>query len=275
MSDELTLSSMRALVYGPPDRSKTFSSITLSEYCPDDLDHIRRPTVLCRSPRVVLEDMLWLAFDKGATDGFEEQGIVTPEIDMSTIQDLRKLPQELDKAAELIQDRVVANQTKALVVDTLASLNELIDQYNQHVRGLGGYDLYRAILSDHKRFAHKLKALPCHIVYLAHAKPLLEQAPSNSDAAAIVARNTARTRAAAGLASIVPSVTGQALNYYRAECTFQFAVTRARNKPEKGQTSYFFNGDHRDFEAKRRLSVPDTMPADWRVVFKHIAKGDD
>jgi len=256
-SDTLTLKHILAIVFAPPDRSKTFSSLTLSAKCPADLTHVR-PKVLPKRTPVELDDLLWLAFDRGATTGMAQQGVRVPMLDLSAVPaaDLQK---ELTATQQLVEKRVRSGQTTSLVFDTLSALDRQILYYNGVVRGLTGYDLYRAVLQDHMRFAAPFRTLPCDQIVLCHAK-------------AVSADDTSAKRrvAAAGAGDIIPEITGQALNYYRGDATFTFSIQR---KPDPQGTAYFFRNAHPSFEGKTRLVLPEEMPADWRVVRRLVGGG--
>lgn len=263
-SDLLTMRNIQAMVFAPPGRSKTFSSLTMSAKCPADFSHIVAKAPIKRSPPVKLDDLLWLGFDKGATDGFSQQGIIVPQINLADVE-ASKFPGELRDALSIVEAEVKAGRTTTVVVDTVSALDEVLEQYNRSIRGLEKFDLYGAMRLDHMNFARKLKGLSCSVLYLCHAKAVVEL---EGNSAAI--QNMNKTREAAGLTGIIPAITGSSLNHYRRDASFIFPVVR---KKLPGEThGFFFQTNSYDFESKSRIQLSNaSLPADWRVIKAELA----
>jgi len=267
MSDSLTLSKFRALVYGPPGWGKSFSTLSISEKCPADFTYhgTRR-----EGDTVVLDDLLWVSFDQGATDGFEEQGYIVPQVDLSNTK-LDKLESEVRSVVKMIEDRVREGKTKRVIVDTVSGYDEMLIGAATLIKNLDKFDLWAYVAAGHRALGARLKELPCPVIFICHAKAL-QDLPGGG----VVTANTQRTRQAAGLTGIVPEISGKSLNSYRKDASFIFATVKGAKKypldsptTEKG---YWFISEHAEFEGKKRVSLPAHMPADWREVFR-VLKG--
>ena len=261
---DTTLSAIRALVYAPPGYGKTFSSLTMSEQCPAWLTHERPKTLVKRDP-VELTDMLWVAFDKGATDGFKQQGISVPLIDLSA-EGPETIAAAAAAAVKLAKARADEGLTKVVVIDTVTALDEMLVGYNSVVRGLEKLDLYGALKQDHIRIALPFGQLKCHVLFLCHAKAKTEMGGSSATAQ-MVATNQRRAAAASGSGDIMPAITGGALNLYRRNVSFEFSQLK---ETAGGVVRNFFLTEHHEQETKSRTVLPAKVPADWRVVRKLI-----
>ncbi len=268
MSNTLTLGNVRAIVYGSPGVGKTFSAVTLSEHCPADFSHIRVKTPIKRAQAVTLKDTVWVSFDAGATTGFEEQGIIVPEYPLANVPPL-ELQKKLDEVAKELGESVRAGITKLIVIDTLSAFNEMLLYRQQSINNLDKFNLYAAVLADHKRFLGPFKALQCHILVHAHARAMMETDDVNA----------LRRIKAAGGGTIHADVTGQSLNLYRRDATFILPVMRqVRLVPDPAAPGknlsvdgHWFYTKHADFECKTKIQLPEVIPADWRQVMKAAA----
>lgn len=206
--------------------------------------------VLNRAP-VTLSDMLWLSFDSGATEGMKQQGLIVPELRLA--QEGDRLLAVLKEAPALALDAVTTKGCKTVVVDTITALDEQLVNY-WRVKGLEKWDLYGAVKISHYKFAMALKALKANVVFIAHAKALMDAAD---------ATQTAKIQAA-GYAKIVPDITGGALNHYRRDSSFILPCVAGRENNEDGR--WFFTQSTKGYEAKSRYVLPPVVHADWRKV---------
>lgn len=268
---------IRAIVYGPPGNTKTASSVTMSDLCPANWTHQRlTAATLPQREMVTLSDMLWLGFDSQALLGFKQLGVSAPIFDLSATR-TTGLADELRDVSGQIATRVKQGVTKTVVVDTVSALDELLTLMLRD-RGLDGFDLYRELLVQHLRFALSLKELQCNILFLCHAKAAADTvATSNSNSAVTAAATAAKKQAASGTATIIPAITGAALNHYRRDVSLMFSVSRgtqtgADKRPVDG---FWFHPRHREFDTKSRLLLPDVLPADWRVVQRVLHGGTE
>ena len=266
MSDKLTLSKFRAVVFGPPGTSKSMSTLTISELCPKDFTHLGTKRT---GERIELSDLLWVSFDQGATDGFAEQGYIVPQIDLSTVK-LDKLGNEIRDVVRLIEERVAKGITKTVVIDTVSGYDEMLIGEGTIVKNLDKFELWAHVAAGHRALSARIKELPCRVIFLCHAKALQEQTGGGT-----VVANQQRVRQAQGvLTGVVPEISGKSLNAYRKDATFIFSTFKgAKRYPETAKAmekGYYFIAEHPEFESKKRLFVPAVMPADWREVIRLI-----
>lgn len=262
---------VKALVHAPPGWSKTFSSLTLSDKCPVDLNHQSRKMVIKREPPVLLDDLLWLAFDSAATIGFEQQGIRVPVIDLSGIMtkdfetDLATIPEHVKKASMTL----APGRRLKVIADTITRLDTMNVTFHRKHRGLTGHDLWGAVAKTHADFIFGLMSLPVDCYFLCHSKALMEQTDTS-----VATANTRRSRDAGGLSGVIPQISGSSLNFYRGEATFIFTTSK-RLLPGTEGSEFYFVADDPIKEVKGRLKLLNDkkeaqreVPADWRVVRK-------
>lgn len=194
--------------------------------------------------------MLWLSFDSGATEGMKQQGIRVKEL---------KLSQEGDKLLDALRDapalarKAVEAGTKSVVVDTITALDEMLVTYHRN-KGLEKWDLYGAVKVSHYKFAMALKGLKANVVFLCHAKALMDAADATQQAKI----------QASGFAKIVPDITGGALNHYRRDSSFIFPCVSGKENNEEGR--WFYTSSQKGYEAKSRYVLPPVVGADWRLI---------
>lgn len=248
-SNAVTLEYIRAVIYGPPGGGKTFSNVSLSAHCPADFTHL--PVKVKRDVEVSLDDMLWLGWDSGALDGFNEQRLKVPLLNLAQAGD--DVLNACKDAHSTASKRIAEGKTKIVVVDTLSSLDDMLTVYWRN-KGFEKWDLYANIKISHYRFAMAMKSLKAHVLFLCHAKAFMEaQDKAQKD-----------KQTAAGLASIGPQITGDALNHYRKDATFIFPLLRTKEGGIDGR--YFLTNPKYGFEAKSRFQLDDVVPADWRKI---------
>jgi len=251
-SGEQMLQNFRALVYGPPGHGKTFSCVTASERCPADFTHLLGKDGRNRAP-TALDDMLWIAFDSGAIDGFNQQKLSVPMMDLSHVGE--NLMTGLNDVIDAIKKLVAAGGLRTIVIDTISALDEIALVYWRN-KGFEKWDLYGNLRITHMRFAMALKAIRANILFLAHAKAAMEPDDKNK-----VGQNKI---AAAGLPPIYPAITGDSLNHYRRDASFILPLIRAREGGVDGR--WFYTTQAKGFEAKTRFLLNEVEPADWRVI---------
>ena len=249
LSDSSPFEYIRALVYGPPGAGKTFSSLTLSDAVPADFGAKGKP-VLGRNPAVTLSDMLWLSFDSGATEGMKQQGLRVNEIKLS--QEGDKLLAALKEAPALAKG-LVDKGVKTVVIDTVTALDEMLVTYWRN-KGLEKWDLFGAVKVGHYKFAMDVKSLKANVLFLCHAKALMEPADATQQ----------NKITAAGFAKIVPDITGGALNHYRRDSSFILPCTVGKENNEDGR--WFYTASNKGYEAKSRYVLPPVIEADWRKI---------
>jgi hypothetical protein len=211
--------------------------------------------VLNRAP-VTLTDMLWLSFDSGATEGFKQQGMTVPELRLA--QEGDQLLKVIAEAPMLAKKAIETAGVKTVVVDTITAFDEQLVNYWRQ-KGLEKWDLFGAVKASHYKFAMAVKALKAHVVFIAHAKALMDAAD---------ATQTAKIQAA-GYAKIVPDITGGALNHYRRDSSFILPCVAGKENNEEGR--WFYSLSSKGYEAKSRYVLPPVVAADWRKIQKVVA----
>lgn len=263
----------RALVFAPPGRTKTMSSVTMSAQCPDYWTHWRLATPPPPdTPITHLSDALWITFDTQATYGFGQMRVTVPIFDLSSTP-LPRLRAESDEVLKLTIDRVKRGLTSTVVIDTISSFDYKLGVMHRN-NGLDKFDLYREVLNSHLNFGEGFKGLDCNVLYLCHAKTAGDTvADSNNPTVLKAAANAAKKQTASGTGGIIPAITGAALNYYRGDASFIFAITNERRTDpatQKPREGFFFQTQHNEFDTKSRLILPRELPADWREITKLI-----
>jgi hypothetical protein len=265
-SKSMTLATFRAIVYAASDKSKTFSSLTLSEKCPPSFSNLRPKVLVKPTTPILLDDLMFICFDQGALDGLAQQGIEVPAVDMSIIDPI-KLPQELKDLYKLVGDKVAAKKTKYVIVDTLTALDKKLGYYQQYVRGLSNpQDYYKALGNDHLGFHQNMSRLACPVIYLCHAKAPIDMQDAKQ----------AQRKKALGQGDVFPDITGGALTAYKGDATFIFHVQMERSN--EGDRFFFHQLGSAQADGKSRLlltgsdgKVLEKLPADWRSVRKALS----
>lgn len=249
-STENRTKGLHVLISGPPGHGKSVCSATASVKAPDDLP---------ASSKTLLDDMLFLNFDRQATAGFADLGIEVPEIDLSSLSG-KEIISGTKEALKVAKARAIEGVTKTVVVDTISSLDAVLVAFWKDATA-NRWDMYNAILTTHMRFAMALKEIPANVVVICHAKAINE---------AEDAQGRARQKAAAGPtpASISLDITGQARGYWQRNVPLQLPlIARTRS----GRTErWLYPSGAEGFEAKSRFQLADKEPAHLGKLFRKI-----
>lgn len=261
---------LRPMTYGPSGVGKSFSALTFSRKCPASLSHVIPKEVKAAGEPALLDDLLWIGWDDGATLGFAQQGVSVPLIDVAKTepQDLLRTIDEIVALA-----KVEAPKRHAIVIDTVSELDSKIISYVENVERLDGHDKWASVASKHKRFFGPLMRLPCHVLFLCHSKAEME-VTGGSQSAQQQAAQQRRKLAATGGSLVGPAITGSSRDLYRRNVSFVWFVKQ--QMVAGGQRGAFFQSEGTaDIEGKSRLRVPGgTAPADWRLVLPQIGRAD-
>lgn len=260
-SAEGTLKNFHAIISGSPGHGKTYSTITLSEHCPADFSHLVKPSYAKREVPINLADNLYWTFDKGALDGFKGQGFSAPQLDAATLPKEVDILVELNKGFDIVAKEVAAGRCRNLIIDTVSALNEKFESYWKK-KGEKGWDLYGAVAASHSSFAYNVKTLSCNVFFLCHLKALKD----GTDATA----GELNKQRAAGLATIVPDITGKSLNNYRKDASFILPTLREKQQGVEGR--FYLTAPIRGYDAKSRIVLGAQIPADWRLIRAEAAK---
>ncbi len=255
MSMDHTFDKAWAILYSPPKHGKTFMAGTISEHWPEKL-----PAAEMTS----LDDMLWFLFDRGGLDGFRENNLSAPFINLAEASG-KKLQFELKQALGLAKERVEAGITKTIVVDTLTGYDDMLVAFWQDVyaeAGGKGWEMYGKIKTDHMDFARKLKALSCNVLILCHPKVAVDVGDNTSKMA----------KSMPGFSDVAPQLTGKSLQHYMGASSLILPLL-AEKKNGKVVRNVYPNGSKGWSGGNRfQQSLGDVEPADFQALVNKIRK---
>ncbi len=264
-SKSTAMSRMIIAVHAPVKHGKTFLAATASQFFPASLPS---PT------DVELDDLLWLTFDVGALDGFTEVGLSVPQIDVTSI--LASTRGDIFKATDLAMQAAQAyiqrGLTSWIVVDTVSSLDRMLNEYwerNNPASGTGEekFVLYRMIASSHAKFYTNLTLIAPRIIFLFHSTAKFDTDDK--------ARRKTRATAMPGESAIVPEITGKSRGTYLANCSLELALRAVKDPSSKTikRTVYPYGG--MDFEGGGRFhqSLGQEEPANLTHILAKIKTG--
>lgn len=274
-SDDLALERYRLTTHGGSGHGKTFFAASASDHWPSDLPSKKK---------VVLKDMLWIAFDAGAVVGFREQGISIPNV-----IDVRKLmtPAKegetrvyartiLDALAIVVREasaRVAHGGINWVVCDTISSLDKALNAYwesNCPTTKAGVPDkfaMYRAIGINHQRFHEAMQLMDTNVHFLCHTKARIEADPNEKSQ-----KNRQKAAETPGDNELIPDITGQSLNTYTANVSAEFALLAKKQLGTKVMKRYVHPIGHQGYRGKNRWqhSLEEEEVADLGKILKKI-----
>lgn len=260
-SDDLALERYRLTTHGGPGHGKTFFAASASKYWPEKLPS-----------KAILKDMLWIAFDAGATRGFREQGINIPNvIDVRWLMTAPKKGEDKPYARTILDainmvikqaDEMVENGAiEWVVVDTVSMFDKDLNIYwekNCPTSKQGVPDkfaMYRCIKYAHSTFFDAMALLDAHVHFLCHTKAKIESDDKTQ-------QNKNKAGALPGDNELIPDITGGGAQVYVAnvDCEFAMVSTKLLNGGFKRQV-YPVGG--KGFRGKNRwqLSLTEEEPA--------------
>lgn len=245
------------MLIAPPGNGKTVCAATISE---------KFPTELPNKERLELDDVAYLLFDTGGLLSLRSLGLSVPHIDLSTVTG-SDLIETLRGALEVLREGVEAGKIKAIVVDTLTSLDKAFVNHLTIKNADGGkgakFKIYGDLVQYHRRFFHTLKSLEADIIFVVHPKVSINLDDDDNTA---IKKNATDLP---GLGDIRPDITGQSANFYLANVSFLLPVFA--NPAGKGKFEYkMYPNGHRDYQAKSRIKLPTSLPADLRTLKEYI-----
>ncbi len=277
-------------LYGPPGVGKTICALTSSQFW---------PKVIPSPTKVVLADVLHVAWDPDAVTGLREMNIEVPTINIKKL--MRPLgPEEKDAAQRgakvrpfarnILDAMTLVNREQLLfaeqankkfgtcyiVQDTTSWLNSQLEKWYIHGDGCpttktGARDTRKGwiLLSGaHDLFIHYNLNTPATILYLYHATAMVENLDTEEG------REQAKKNKAAGLTDIVPSITGRSKNTYNANMSATFWMTKRSSVRGGGFDRKLHTQDVGGALTKNRwaLSLEPEEPADMAAIFAKIRK---
>lgn len=193
-----------------------------------------------------LEDLVWIAFDKGATAFAPPWKLRLPYV----VDVNRLIADKGDALAGAMKAVEIAAATPAewIVVDTVSMYDKyLSDWANNKVdesNGKAGFEIYRHMLNAHKRFYVAVCETGKKPLFLCHSKALSE---ATTDQAAKVKRAVYATAP-----DIVPDITGQSATVYLGNCSAQIVVGVKVDPKTKAKKRVAYVGQNAGYEGGSR-----------------------
>lgn len=258
----------RALAHGSPKHGKTFAALQASK---------KFPKKLPAAKWTKLDDLLHIPFDDGALDGAMELKLEVPSIDFyGILEETNDLIEALNVLVDVCYEAAEKNPNLVVIVDTVTKLDKLLNLFwnseENAPRGKGdkidGFAVYRCINESHMRFHDDMAGLPCHVIFLAHSKPVGE---STSVKAKVKAGALPNEGVSAD--TVMDFIYYASGNLYRQDtsiiCTIQ--AESDRTNPKLLQRWAYTRG-HQGFEGGCRFqySLDPQEPADFGHMFAKI-----
>ena len=263
-SDEQSIKNIQIILHGQPGSGKTTTAVSASSYFPDKL-----PDKKCSKITHKLEDMLFLAYDKGATIGLKERGISVQQFDVRSFRgDERQWIREFDtrptifEASEfglkVLMDEIRGNtKIQWVVVDTISALDrDLVTYYleNAPLSKKGEPDTrgaYGLVLCAHKLFHDAVLSLGCGIVYCCHSMTAGTELSPAQEAVKM-------TITMPGSPDILPAITGKGALAYKGDSTLELFIHAQPIPGGKGKLqrwAYPVLHPEHSAEAKNRMEL--------------------
>lgn len=239
------------MLISPPGNGKTVCAASISG---------KFPVELPAKDRVELDDVAYLLFDTGGLLSLRGLGLSVPHIDLSGVTGT-DLSGALSTALETLREATQNGHVKAIVVDTLTSLDKAFVNHLTATQS-DKFKVYGELVRYHRKFFHTLKSLPADIIFVVHPKVTINLDDDN----AALKRNATDLP---GMGEIKPDITGQSANFYLANVSFLLPVFA--NVAGKGKFEYkIYPNGHRDYQAKSRIKLPTSLPANLRTLKEYI-----
>lgn len=257
------LANVHVTTYAPPGEGKTFFCATASEFFP--VERLTAKVIDPTWPVVTLKDMLWILFDNTGLAGLNERRIIVPNIDMTGLKGkflsdaLREVPSIV--AAEQKQNPAL----KYVCGDTITSLD--IGLLSYYLEKFDKWDLYNAVLKDHRVFFDGVRGLGLRALWCFHEK---FRVPVSDDA-----KGAAQTKGAAAAAGVELGksgldISGRSLNFYRGQSSLILPVRRIRTGTGN-DFQYIVTPRSAEKDSKTRyMCLADREPANLRAIFQKI-----
>lgn len=214
------------LIYGPPKHGKTLAAASFSEFYPEKLP---------AGQMTLLRDMYWLQFDKDGTLTLDQMGLSVPYTDLSSCKDYREYGTLRDRAIKEIKEGVEAGVTKAIVVDTISSLDTLLQYEAGRIYSDEKYSakMWGKVKEFHTAFCRALMPIKVPIIFLCHARAESVMASAMKEAPEVTMGRTAKRQATVldDNAKISIQISGQSKEFYKNQCSTIWPLRMTRSGP--------------------------------------------
>jgi hypothetical protein len=279
-------------IHAPQGVGKTFLGLSADPSYPDDL-HAKK--------KIVLENIIHIAFDKGALDGIGQYGLsVKHRVDARKLlrapRKNQKQPhaedgamQALDWITDAVAERIDKYNIKAVIFDTLTNGSTEILKYAENM------DFRSEKTGKADKFAmwafigHALSTLwewganqPCQMIWLCHSKAVGDEGlvagthmKPGSDQARL---EQLKARANKGLGDweIVPAMDGKkAIEVFTSHSSLIATMTADYNEETKRYERFVLPRGGRGFLGKNRWFdlLGEREPANLQKIFAKIRRG--
>lgn len=273
------------LIMGPPKRGKTFGAARVSALFPKDRLKMRGLS-LVGLPRVMLEDVLELAVDLGATSGLESLGIVVPTLDIRELCDQagpavgwRRIPELFEKAKQRYP------YIKHVILDTVSALDDTMYAWwhenmpKSERQKDDTQAMWTGLASSHTHWREyitkaAMAAFGARPIILSHTTPKYK---GQGDRAKVQERKMEAEGIDDG--ELIPAITGKSGSAYikDADMVLWCDYEEALNGPLAGKPegrSYYFYREHANVAAFNRFAavLPDKWEADMGLTLEMIGR---
>lgn len=274
---------LHIIAFGPPGRSKTELSISLSDHCPANFTNlIVKGADRIQKVPVELSDLLMVTFEPSATIGWAQRNITAPDLDMSALDpyaypsaNAKGFFDNFRDAHKLIADRVKSGATKYVVSDGPTFLDGLIQEATAYFHPrLEGPQFWGQVQQYHRDWVLPLMRIPAAItLHILHADSKPAEMGGKSEAAQANLEAQALKRKAWGVGDISPKLSGGAKAVYRSVASLILYVDRGTQMVNgKAADGYWMQAEAAQYDAKTRFELDAVLPADMRVVKAKIAQ---
>lgn len=237
-SDADVIRNIIFLIYGQFKVGKSTMALTASAKFPKT----GLPTQKHRGPpKYILDDMLWISYDRGATLGFKERGVAVPELDVRQLMGDKKMWKEagfstapnVTAATEYVvreAEKITSlGNTKWIVVDTVSTYDKMLENTFRKQHPEDGRAVFGKVLLWHGNLHNNLVLLNCGIIYLCHLHAIVDMDKDTAEKNAKIRK----TLTSPGTPTIVPAITGKGAGLYKADNRCQLLLKGVR--PPGGQ----------------------------------------